>query len=146
MSDQGFLRAEQRVREMNRMTQQYAERGNRYMQNLNSGQTRFEPMNNRTGHGSGNIDPASRAPEVPVHEDAVIQTVHNDTDAQNGSFVNEGSRPEPDRRNPRNGSGQQGLTAFGIESDKLLIMAIIYLLIKENADIKIILALAYLLL
>ena len=119
MADQGILRAEQRVREMNRMTQHYTEQGNRYMQNITAPPPRFEPM----------IHPGQDrpAPPEPIPEPHPEQ------------------RPEPKHR----GQSQKkdpGSILPGIEGDKLLLIALIYLLIKENADIKLILAIAYLLL
>ena len=119
MPDHGIIQAEQRVREMNRMTRQYAEQGRRYMQNMNAPPTRFEPM----GHPQNSPSPSEARPEQ--HRDSRPANVHS-----NGV--------------PR--TSQPGLAPFGIESDKLLLMALIYLLIKENADIKLILALGYLLL
>ena len=110
MPDRGILQAEQRVREMNRMTQQYVSQGNRYMQNMNVPPPRFEPM--------------------PVHN--------------NGQNSPSPSEPRPEHREHRQNSSRP--VPLGIEGDKLLLMALIYLLIKENADIKLIAALGYLLL
>lgn len=138
MAEQGIIQAEQRVREMNRMTQQYAERGNRYMQNMNIPQPRFEPMHDHSGQDTGNTDP------LPVQElSPEIHTVHNQNiRPQNDSPSNVNRIHQGHHHNDPPG---RGLTAFGIESDKLLLIALIYLLIKENADIKLILALGYLL-
>ena len=46
MSDNGIFRAEQRVKEMNRMAQQYVRQGNNYMNSTNRHQPppRFEPV------------------------------------------------------------------------------------------------------
>ncbi|MCH5192871.1 MAG: hypothetical protein J1F11_02845 [Oscillospiraceae bacterium] len=115
MPDRGILQAEQRVREMNRMTQHYAEQGSRYMQSISVPPPRFEPM---PIHNNGQDSPSVPEPRPGQH---------------------------PEHREHRN-SSRPAPAPFGIESDKLLLMALIYLLIKENADIKLIIALGYLLL
>lgn len=151
MSDDGILKAEQRVREMNRMAQQYSEQGNRYLQNMknpqNNRQTRFEPVRGQTGQGVH----GSRAPE------------RQDKQRQNSSSRSDLRRnEEPPQESPRQESITQekakktpaekegysqmiGIAGPSADSDGLLILIMIYLLMKEKADIKLILALAYLL-
>lgn len=104
MSDREFLRAEQRVKEMNRMAQQYIRQGNNFMSNINRQQVqpRFEPV--------------QKKPDKPVAPSA----------------------PPPRQDFPR--------PQFNLDNEKLLIILIMYLLIKEKADIKLIAALGYLLL
>ena len=152
MSEQGLAQAEHRVREMNRVTRQYAEQGNRFMQqqmlrtqnaqnrqngqnvqNPQNNQTRFErvvPENNTYG-GRQNAPKQNCAPQRP-----------SDIPAQNPPLAPE---PAAKEREPRRdqmpfGSGLQ------FDNEKLMILLILYLLIKEKADIKLILALGYLLL
>ena len=134
MPDRGILQAEQRVREMNRMTQHYAEQGNLYMQNMNSAHIpppRFEPM----GH-----------PVRREQEQALLEQVHNHNDADASKDENDPHKHEQHRNNDRPAAMASPVNFLGIENDKLLLIAIMYLLIKENADIKLILALGYLLL
>ncbi len=105
MNSGGISRAEQRVKEMNRMAQQYVRQGNNYMNsNRPQVQPRFEPVpkpNPAPEHRSVPSPPPNREP----------------------------SRPQ-----------------FNLDNEKLLIILIMYLLIKEKADIKLIAALGYLLL
>ncbi|MBQ5320215.1 MAG: hypothetical protein J6K17_14080 [Oscillospiraceae bacterium] len=108
MNDNGIYRAEQRVKEMNRMAQQYVRQGNSYMNNANRQQIqpRFEP-----------VGPNKKQPEPPNNPAPSLP--------QRQEF------PRPQ---------------FQLDNEKLLIILIMYLLIKEKADIKLIAALAYLLL
>ena len=109
-----FYEAENRVREMNRIQQQYLEQSNRHFgrpaQTAVVTPPRFEPPAEER--------PAEKAAEQ-VHpaekSGGNIQHNHNKSNST------------------------------GIDNEKLLIMALIFLLLKEKADIKIILALAYLL-
>ena len=103
MSDREFLRAEQRVKEMNRMAQQYVRQGNNFINSTNRQQVqpRFEPV--------------QKKPDKPV--------------APSSPSKQEFPRPQ-----------------FSFDNEKLLIILIMYLLIKEKADIKLIAALGYLLL
>lgn len=104
MSENGIYRAEQRVKEMNRMAQQYVRQSNNYMNNANRQQIqpRFEPV----------PKPSPASERKPA--------------------------PPPKQELPR--------PQFNLDNEKLLIILIIYLLIKEKADIKLIAALGYLLL
>ncbi len=108
MNENGIFRAEQRVKEMNRMAQQYVRQGNSYMNSNNRQQVqpRFEPVPQQP--------PPSEC--KPVQQPAMPKR-------------QECSRPQ-----------------FMLDNEKLLIILIMYLLIKEKADIKLIAALAYLLL
>lgn len=146
MSEHGLAQAEQRVREMNRVTRQYAEQGNRFMQqqmlktqnaqnaqNMQNNQTRFErvvPENNTYG-GRQNAPKQNGAPQKPS---GIPAPAHQ-------------SAPEPPakEREPHRDPQLFG-SAFQFDNEKLMILLILYLLIKEKADIKLILALGYLLL
>ena len=116
MPDRGILQAEQRVREMNRLTRHYAEQGNRYIQSISAPPPRFEPMRPAEPAAAGHV---SSPVSPPPH-----QQQRQNTGSRSASTIN----------------------FLGIENDKLLLIALLYLLIKENADIKLILALGYLLL
>ena len=104
MNDNGIFRAEQRVKEMNRMAQQYVRQGNNYMNNTNRQQIqpRFEPV--------------QKPPDKPAK-----------------------SAAPPPRQ-------EMACPQLAFDNEKLLIILIMYLLIKEKADIKLIAALGYLLL
>ena len=155
MSEHGLAQAEQRVREMNRVTRQYAEQGNRFMQqqmlrtqnsqntqnaqnvqNVQSpqnNQTRFErvvPENNTYG-GRQNAPKQNGVPQRPSGIPAPASPPAPEPPAKES---------EPRRDQMLFGS------AFQFDNEKLMILLILYLLIKEKADIKLILALGYLLL
>lgn len=172
MSEQGLIQAERRVREMNRVTRQYTDQGNRFMQqiqqvqNMRNNQTRFEQVvpNNNT-YNSGNNVPQNpqmqkmqnggrRQQNMQTVQSA--QTVQNTQNVQNRQTV----RSEADgcsaaaknypAGNTQAWNGAAGmlplLSDLNLDGEKLMIILIMYLLIKEKADIKLILALGYLLL
>lgn len=141
MIEKGSIsQAENRVKEMNRMTRQLLEQSNRTLrqnapQNMqrdpppqsrpgmpysNTG-TRFEQMNRppRNGYGQRAGPPPSSPPPPP-----------NKSPCEN--------TPAPKQEN-----GFAGL--FSGDGDTALIILIIVLLMKEKADMKLILALGYLL-
>ena len=229
MSENGILEAEKRVREMNRMTQQYSEQGNRYLQSMinaqNVRQTRFEPavpypqekigqgnshQSRMAGNSGGQYSPQNRpqagnprgqyspqnrpqagsphghyfSPNEPQNLSHSGQQGGNQNRQsgnprehypQNNNCPPRGD-PAGERRNMphnnRNGNSPAGNllpmpseehshneihnrqgnrnTPFGFpdllaDNEKLMILLLIYLLMKENADIKLILALGYLL-
>lgn len=140
-------RAEQRVREMDRVTRQFSEQGNRYMRQMQSVQ-RTQNMRNvrdavpvpdkmdgvhnipRTGRNGTRFEPVERKREVPQKESAEIPKSAEKAVHQSGT-------PKPLKQNLQN---------QGIDGEKLLLIALLYLLITENADIKLILAIGYLIL
>lgn len=144
-------RAEQRVREMDRLTRQFSEQGNRYMRNMQNMRSR-------------NTENAVTVETVPDSGDSA----HN-TPQIRGQVSKTGTRFEPVERKreipqretkaettksakkavPQNGTqraGGRSLQNQGIDGEKLLLIALLYLLITENADIKLILAIGYLIL
>ena len=225
MSENGILEAEQRVREMNRMTQQYSEQGNRYLQSMinaqNMRQTRFEPAvpypQEKIGQGSfpqsrmagshrehysqqngfsnrqqnGNQNWQAGSPRGQYFSPNEQQNLSH-SGQQGGNQNRQAGSPRghypqnnncPPRGDPagerrnmpqnnRNGNSRAGNllpmppeersrneihnrqgnqnSPFGFpdllaDNEKLMILLLIYLLMKENADIKLILALGYLL-
>ena len=204
MSENGILEAEQRVREMNRMTRQYSEQGNLYLQSMrnaqnpqNFRQTRFEPAepypagSPRGQYSSPNIPkngsqnhqhngqqnsrnrqnnnfPQNCPPNCPPAGDPAGErrnTPGQQNRQQNGQQMNSRNRsnfhtanfppgilpPEEHIRNEiHNGQANQnpfpGFPDLIADNEKLMILLLIYLLMKEKADIKLILALGYLLL
>lgn len=213
MSEQGLIQAERRVREMNRVTRQYTEQGNRFMQqlqqaqqerqgqqaqqmqnmqNMRNNQTRFEQVvpNNSTYNPNGNnaanamngisstggtngaqnsqhlkgqngsqrqqnmrgshntnnapATQTSQAAQNFQNQQAVrFETAPHNTAGRNYSA---GNAPV---WNPSSGNSMAGMLSFlsdlNLDGEKLMIILIMYLLIKEKADIKLILALGYLL-
>ncbi|MBD5146243.1 MAG: hypothetical protein HDT21_10120 [Ruminococcus sp.] len=148
MSEHGLAQAEQRVREMNIVTRQYAEQGNRFMQqqmlrtqntqNQQNGQNGQNPHNNQTRF------------ERVVPENNTYGGRQN-TPKQNGAPQRPSGIPAPapqppaEEHEPRKDQMLFG-SGFQFDNEKLMILLILYLLIKEKADIKLILALGYLLL
>lgn len=114
MNGNGIVSAEQRVREMNRMTQQYVRQGNSFMQQNNQRPRQEQPR----------FEQVCRTPQPPERQQSVPDNV-------------------PKKTSPAQTAPLQG---FVMDNEKLLILLIIYLLIKEKADIKLIAALGYLLL
>ena len=144
-------RAEQRVREMDRLTKQFSEQGNRYMQQMMNrrSQTRMQNMQYtdgtyndvpesrssvhnipQVGKNGTRFEPVERKRDVPPKETAEAPKIEEKTSRQNGT---------------QNTGGRQSVNQ-GIDGEKLLLAALMYLLIMENADIKLILAIAYLIL
>lgn len=142
-------RAEQRVREMDRLTRQFSEQGNRYMRNMQNMRSR-------------NTANAVTVETVPDSRDGV----HNNPQVR-GQVSKTGTRFEPVERKrevpqketktpkreektvPKNITQRavgRSLQNQGIDGEKLLLIALMYLLITENADIKLILAIGYLIL
>lgn len=144
MSEQGLLQAEQRVREMNRVTRQYTEQGNRFMQqnmqNMRNNQTRFEQVrpDNNTYVKDRNTMPRQQSRQA-AQTVQTPQPLHIEPPVQEISGQN---RPAEKAQT----AGLSFLSDLNLDGEKLMIILIMYLLIKEKADIKLILALGYLLL
>ena len=213
MSENGILEAEQRVREMNRMTRQYSEQGNRYLQSMrnaqNIRQTRFEPAEpylqekNGQDNSSGNrmVNPQQQFQQRQNMRQNPQQNQQNQQNQQlNRQQQSRQRQPQPQnqRQNwqqnwqqngqqnghqfqPRHDQPVQGEYSHSgnslhipvhsgegpsrneihdmgnsnpfpgfpdliADNEKLMILLLMYLLMKEKADIKLILALGYLLL
>ncbi len=141
MSENGIREAEQRVREMNRVTRQYAEQGNRYLQNI-----RTPPHSSTQQQPPRNVQRAARfEPAVKAEP----QSGQGGT-AQNNSSQN--VAPNTQSNNNHNLYNKEihnnvpMLPDLKIDNEKLMILLLMYLLMREKADIKLILALGYLLL
>ena len=146
MSEQGLLQAEQRVREMNRVTRQYAEQGNKFLQQMQNmqqtrnNQTRFEQVrpDNNTYSKERNGIPGQQDRKNP-------QAMRTAQPAQQESLIqNSACQNRPAEKTQS--ANLSFLSDMNLDGEKLMIMLIMYLLIKEKADIKLILALGYLLL
>ena len=147
MFEQGLLQAEQRVREMNRVTRQYTEQGNRFMQqnmqNIRNNQTRFEqvrPNNNTYGNDRNGIPrQQNQQNRQAMQALQAAQTIQREPPVQNVT----GQSRTAERAQA---ASLSFLSDLNLDGEKLMIILIMYLLIKEKADIKLILALGYLLL
>ena len=134
--DSGIIQAEQRVREMNRMSRQYSEQGNRFLQDMREAQPRRQTRQVR-------FEPAAEPAAVPQS-------------GQGGADVRQGSPARGEAANARPSAGargngvhnreQQAFPDISIDTEKLMILILIYLLMRERADIKLLLALGYLIL
>ncbi|MCM1329050.1 MAG: hypothetical protein NC253_06360 [Ruminococcus sp.] len=133
-------RAEQRVREMDRVTRQFSERGNRYMRD----------MQNRTGNGvpNGNKN-VHNAPYAGRGSTGTrFEPIERKKDAAEEKILPKNSEKKAAQNVQKNGAGggARNVPQTGIDGEKLLLMALLYLLMTENADIKLILAIGYLIL
>ena len=137
MSENGIREAEQRVREMNRMTRQYAEQGNRYLQNV---RTQQQPQQPRNVQRAARFEPA--APSGPQNGQGDLtqnkspQAVPQNTQSNN----------VPNLYKKEIHKSGTAFPDLNIDNEKLMILLLMYLLMREKADVKLILALGYLLL
>ncbi|MGN0675375.1 MAG: hypothetical protein ACI4KG_06465 [Oscillospiraceae bacterium] len=142
MNNNSIQQAEQRVKEMNRMTRQYAEQGNRFMRQTQNNysakqqQPRFEPVrreNTYGSHNSQNISYGQLPPQMSAERAArSVPQQKNIPQQKNTPKTQESFFPD--------------LSNIKLDNEKLMILLIMYILIKEKADIKLILALGYLIL
>lgn len=150
-------RAEQRVREMDRLTRQFSEQGNRYMRNMQNMRNRntANVINavtdaNAANTGSASDSRSERANNIPRSNSRgtrfePVEKIKNvpqikelpKKEAENAAVQNKACTANKGIRNSKN---------QGIDGEKLLLIALMYLLITENADIKLILAIGYLIL
>lgn len=144
-NNNSIARAEQRVREMNTVTRRYAEQGSRYMQNMNAdrNRTRFETVD---------VRPEEISPQEPRQAMRNTQNTQRGNVPQNvnktvKSTEKSGENVHKDRQQHAHQPVPQSVPSGGdIDGERLLLLAVIYLLMRENADIKLILALCYLIL
>ena len=140
-------RAEQRVREMDRLTRQFSEQGNRYMQQMMNrrSQTRMRVTDSVQDVVPESINSVHNIPQVGKNGTR-FEPVERKRDVPKQAEEAPKSKEKNVSQNvPRNAGGQQ-FTNGNIDGEKLLLAALMYLLIMENADIKLILAIAYLIL
>ena len=151
MLDNEVLQAQSRVREMNRMNRQFAARSNRYMNNIFR-QTKPDIA----------PDPPPE-PSPPPPSAAIPPAAHYR--GKGTRFVPQFSVPFAERQRHTHAPKQPAapkpepvhipsqyrtfklpfdLRLNGFDEEKLIIMALIVLLYREKADIKLILALGYL--
>ena len=144
-------RAEQRVREMDRLTRQFSEQGNRYMQQMMNRRSQTRMQNMQYTDGTYNAVPESRSsvhniPQVGKNGTR-FEPVEKKRDVPPKERVEAPKSEEKAfRQNSTQNAGGRQHTSQGIDGERLLLAALMYLLIMENADIKLILAIAYLIL
>ena len=142
-------RAEQRVREMDRLTRQFSEQGNRYMQQMMNRRSQTRLQSTQYIDGTYNAVPESRSsvhniPQVGKNGTR-FEPVEKKRDVPPKETVEAPKSEEKAfRQNSTQNAGGRQHTNQGIDGERLLLAALMYLLIMENADIKLILAIAYL--
>lgn len=152
MSENGIMQAEQRVREMNMMARQFNEQGNRFMQQRQSTQSAQSAQSVQSPRAAQTLRGASPQRQQTTRFEPVEQSNRR----QSGTYAPAGkgesfSAPRLEGEKPVRSTGSPAdlstlFSGFSMDGEKLMIMLLMYLLIKEKADIKIILALGYLLL
>ncbi|MBP1560620.1 MAG: hypothetical protein J6C96_05170 [Oscillospiraceae bacterium] len=164
MNDDGILEAERRVREMNNMTRQYSMQGNRFLQNMQNMQNSQNGQNTQSTQNQQNMQGIHNtlkprfepAPNSRVMQENRTFRGNGAPRFETGNQQKQGAQnhapnreSKPDRQTPvqQSDTRQTGfdLSKFNLDSEKLMIIALMYLLIKEKADIKLVLALGYLL-
>ena len=123
-SKQGISMAEKRVEEMNRLTQGLLEQSNRYMQQKNNRQSR--PQNN--------MNMNKGAPPPKPRFEAVEK-----------SRQSKPAEPPKSEQPPCEAPKPAQPAISGFNSDAVLILTLAAVLLKENADMKLIIALLYIL-
>lgn len=147
MSENGITQAERRVREMNMMARQFNEQGNRFMQQAQSARQMQMPQNaSPRGQQTARFEPMGQngtynAAAVGAGNGTRVRTV-------NAAPVRDNAPTEPKdvQREVSPADINSLFSGFNMDGEKLMIILIMYILIKEKADIKLILALGYLLL
>lgn len=179
MQDEDIRKAEMRVMEMNRMTKQLAEQGNRYIQDNGVTYRRSAPPRTETETRFEPVPPQNVRQEAAPNTNSAA----NRNKGQNNSFqrnnaqnrnngggqvvqnrrstpqrkpvppppipepVPEPPAPPPAKPTAQNSGGiSELLPSLGLDSEQLLLIALMYLLIREKADLKLIAALGYILL
>ena len=139
MTEKGSIsQAENRVKEMNRMTRQLLEQSNRAFRQNTPRDTQREPPQSRPGMPYSSTGTRFEQMNRPPRNNAVQRP-----NAPPPMPQKSGNKPCENAPAPKKESGLDSL--FGGDGDTALIILIIVLLMKEKADMKLILALGYLL-
>lgn len=152
--DNGIMEAEQRVREMNRVTRQYSEQGNRFLRSMREPpqagqprQVRFEPAAPAPIQEKRGQDNTSAAGQrVRNRQNSPPSTAAKTANAAHPPENIPPAVPENKNRSNIHNSGPMMFPDLTADSEKLMLLLLMYLLIREKADIKLLLALGYLLL
>lgn len=162
MTETDLTRAENRVREMSRLAQQYVEQSNSYMRNFEQNRQNNSTVNKgyNTGMQNNNRRSEARAlrfEPMPTQSNRRQENTRNNRqDSQNsekGSFntrqpeaVTKSSADSPERLgsvHKKSGILDNLLPDMNIDEEKIILMALIALLFKEKADMKLLIALGY---
>jgi len=148
VSENGIEQAEKRVREMNMAARQFNEQGNRFMRQALQAQQIQQSRQTRQTQQAQYAQPSP--PPQPRFETVgnkppapPLQSRQNERPAQNTDTERQQSTYNGSKETMDTG---QFIPGFDLNGEKLMILLIMYLLIKEKADIKLILAMGYLLL
>ena len=148
-SKQGITMAEKRVEEMNKLTQGLLEQGNRFLQQKN------QPQNSQQRTFPQRTFPQRTLPQqqnMPYQgaskQNGQQQSISRRNDnVQKPRFETVGNsrkeQPLPPKPEPPSEERSNGFIPMALNSDSALLLMLAVLLIKENADIKLILALLY---
>lgn len=141
-------RAEQRVREMDRVTRQFSEQGNRYMQQMMNRRNQSRMQSMQYTDGTYNAVPESKnsvhnIPQVGKNGTRFEPVERKRNVPPKAEETQKSAEKNVQQNSTQNSGGRQSVNQ-GIDGEKLLLAALMYLLIMENADIKLILAIAYL--
>lgn len=152
ISNKSITMAEKRVGEMNRLTQGLLEQSNRYIQqraNMQNVQERSASQNTQfQSSPRQNMNPNMQQQNMPFRnmrngaQKPRFETVENSRQRK-PQQLSPPPRPEPPKQEPPKPQPPNELLPMPFSSDTMLIAALAALLIKENADIKLILALLY---
>lgn len=143
-SKQGITMAEKRVEEMNKLTQGLLEQGNRFLQQKNQPQnTQQRTFPQRNLPQQQNM-PYQGASKQNGQQQSISRRNNN---VQKPRFETVGSSrkepPLPPKPEPPSEERSNGFLPMALNSDSALLLMLAVLLIKENADIKLIIALLY---
>ncbi|MCI5904338.1 MAG: hypothetical protein MRZ61_04260 [Oscillospiraceae bacterium] len=139
MTEKGSIsQAENRVKEMNRMTRQLLEQSNRAFRQNTPQNMQREPPQSRPTMPYSSTGTRFEQMNRPMRNNTVQRP-----NAPPPMPQKSGNKPCESAPAPKKGSGLDSL--FSGDGDTALIVLIIVLLIKEKADMKLILALGYLL-
>lgn len=141
-------RAEQRVREMDRVTRQLSEQGNRYMRDMQNRRTaNAVPRENQNIHNAPHTPPRRQIGNMSTRFEPVERERDVPKILQAEKTEEMPKREEkPDLQKAAHRTAPRSTPNQGIDGEKLLLIALMYLLMTENADIKLILAIGYLIL
>lgn len=150
-SKQGITMAEKRVEEMNKLTQGLLEQGNRFLQQRNQPQNEQRTFPQRNSPQRSNTQRSAPQYGDAPHQGMSGQNGQRQAFSQRSDNVQKprfeavgNSRKEPPPKSePPSAERSNGFLPIALNSDSALLLMLTVLLMKENADIKLILALLY---
>lgn len=155
-SKKGITMAEKRVGEMNKLTQGLLEQSNRYFQQKNAPQQQNAARQNTSQQASpqrqnapvGNVPFRNNQGAQNMPPKPRFETVGDSRRQKTQQQYAPPQAPEPQKpsKPPKQPSSGESFLPIKLDSDTALIAALAAVLVKENADTKLILALLYILL